>query len=85
MRGSTLEVDPRTDIIKIIIMAVDPWHRYSNEAETADIYNDFKFKNSLISMVYTKNISALQGLKSGILPSELLSIILVKFYRKNEN
>ena len=27
-------------------MAVDPWHRYLNEAERAaeDIYDDFKFK-----------------------------------------
>ena len=40
-------------------MAVDP---YSNEAERAnlDIYDDLKWeKNPLVSMVYTKNNSAL--------------------------
>ena len=40
------KVDPRTVIIKIVIMAVDPYHRYSNEAERVNkgIYDDFKSK-----------------------------------------
>ena len=41
--------------LKTAIMAVEPKHRYSNEAERAkwDIYNDLKLKNPLVSMVYT--------------------------------
>ena len=37
-------------------MAVDPFHRYSNKLERAkyDIYGDFKLKNLLVSMVFTK-------------------------------
>ena len=42
----TYKDGPRIERIKIIIMAVDPYHRYSNEAErdNQDIYNDFKLK-----------------------------------------
>ena len=35
-------------------MAADPQHRCSNEAERADIYDDFKLKQPLVSMVYIK-------------------------------
>ena len=42
------KVDPRTVRVKIFPMAVDPWHRYSNESERAneDIYDDFKLKKN---------------------------------------
>ena len=38
--------DPRTVKVKIFLIAVDPQHRYSNEAERANqgIYDDFKLK-----------------------------------------
>ena len=54
----TSKFDPPTERIKQIIMAADPYHRYSNEAKRAnqDIYYDFKLKKkpTLVSMVYTK-------------------------------
>ena len=31
----TSKVDPRTVRIKIFLLAVDPYHRYSNESERA--------------------------------------------------
>ena len=33
-------------------MAVDPWHKYSNEAETAnwDSYDDFKLNNLKVKL-----------------------------------
>ena len=42
----TSKIYPRTERIKQINMAFEPCHRYSNEAERADleIYNDYKFK-----------------------------------------
>ena len=56
--------DPRTDGIKIIIMVVDPYHRYSNVAERADIYDDFKLKITLFSLGVHTNISWLYELRS---------------------
>ena len=46
-------------------MAVDPPHRYSNEAERSnkDINNDFN-KKKLCSYGLHKNISSLYGLKT---------------------
>ena len=32
----TSEVDPRTIRVQIFLMAVDPYHIYSNESERAD-------------------------------------------------
>ena len=32
------EVDPRTVRVNIFIMAVDPYHRYSNESERAKTF-----------------------------------------------
>ena len=48
VRGQTLYVDPRTVMIKIFLMVIDPYHRYSNESEKAneDIYDAFKFKKT---------------------------------------
>ena len=45
---STSKVNPRTERITIFILAVDPWHRYSNEAEryNQDIYDYFKLKKT---------------------------------------
>ena len=45
----TTEVDPRAVRIKIFIMAVDPWHGYSNESERDNehIYDDLKLKKTL--------------------------------------
>ena len=45
-------------------MAVDPYNKYSNEAERAskDIYDDFKLKKTFGLHGLYKNISALQGL-----------------------
>ena len=45
----TTKVDLRTVRVKILLMAVDPLHRYSNETERAneDIYDDFKLKKRL--------------------------------------
>ena len=40
-------------------MTIDPYPRYSNKAERADIYNDYKLKKKvIISGLYNK-ISAL--------------------------
>ena len=46
-------------------MAVDPYHRYSNEAERAneDIYDDFKLKKPFGLHGLCKDNSALYGLK----------------------
>ena len=47
-------------------MAVDPWHRYSNESERAneDIYDDFKLKKPLyVRCFFLQIISALWGLR----------------------
>ena len=43
-------------------MAVDPWHRYSNETERANlyIYDDFKLENPLFSMAYIKKVSVIE-------------------------
>ena len=42
----TSKVDPRAVRIKIFVMVVDTYYRYSNELERAheDIFDDFKFK-----------------------------------------
>ena len=52
---------PRTERIKIFIMAVDQSHRYSNKAERAnhDIYDNFKLKKIFGLQGLYKNISAL--------------------------
>ena len=44
-------------------MIVDPSHKYSHEAERANynIYDDFKSKNPLDSMVYTKVLQSFKG------------------------
>ena len=45
-------------------MAVDPYHRYSNESEKAnqDIYDDFILnKTPLVSMIYIKSIKRSKG------------------------
>ena len=46
-------------------MVVEPYHRYSNEAERAnkDIYDDLKLKKTLNLYDFYKNISTLQALK----------------------
>ena len=46
-----------------IIMAVDPKHGYSNEAERSDQDNndDVKLKKTLVSMVYTKIFQRCKG------------------------
>ena len=50
----TYKDGPRTEKNKIFIMAEDPYHRYSNEAERA--HKTFmlilNLKNPLVSMVY---------------------------------
>ena len=55
-------------------MAVDPWHKYWNEAEIAswNIYDDFKLKkNPLVSMAYIKYLSASTVIiHYGVLPNE---------------
>ena len=42
-----MDVKPHAERIKIFILAIEQWHRYSNEAERAnqDIYDDFIWKN----------------------------------------
>ena len=32
----TTKIDPRTVRVKLFVMAVDPYHRYSNESERVD-------------------------------------------------
>ena len=56
----TYRDDPRTERIKIFIMAVDTQHKYSNEPERAnqDIYDDFKLKKPFILHRLSKNMSA---------------------------
>ena len=59
----TTKVDPRAARAKIFIMAVDPYHRYSNESGSAneDIYDDFKLKKPhLVAMFFTNLFSALR-------------------------
>ena len=58
---TSVDVRPR-----ISIMAVHPWHRYSNKAERAkeDTYDDFKLKNCknpLVSMVHTNIFQRCKG------------------------
>ena len=57
------KVDPRTEIIKIIILVIDPQHRDSNEAEKAneDIYDVLNWIKPLVSMVYTKIFQRCKG------------------------
>ena len=40
-------------------MAVDPWHRYSNEAQRAKIYDGFKFNKTFDLYGLYKNSPAL--------------------------
>ena len=40
-------------------MVVDPWHRYSNAANRADFYDDFKLKNPFGLHGLYKQISSL--------------------------
>ena len=44
-------------------MAVDPYHRYSNESERAneDIYDDFKVQNPLVAMLFNKLFQHFKG------------------------
>ena len=54
----TTKVDPRTVRVKIFLMAVDPYHRYSNESERAnwDVYDGFKMKKPFgLHGCYKKN------------------------------
>ena len=55
------KVDPSTARIQIFIIAVDPYHRYSNESERADkgIYDDFKLKKILWLRCFLQINSAL--------------------------
>ena len=55
------KVDPRTVRVKIFLMVIDPYHRYSNESERSseDIYDDFKLKKKLCSRCVLQIISAL--------------------------
>ena len=48
-------------------MAVNPKHRYSNEAERANqgIYDDIKLKITTLCSLYKKNILVLEGLNDG--------------------
>ena len=51
----TYKDDSHSERIRIFIMVVDQYHRYSNEAKRADIdiYADFKLKKiPLVSMIY---------------------------------
>ena len=52
---------PPSERINKNIIAVDPLHRYSNEAETAnwDIYDDFKLEKPFSLHGLYKHISAL--------------------------
>ena len=52
---------PRTERIKIFLMAADPYHRYSNGANL-QMYDDFKLKKKpLVPMVYTKILYCYKG------------------------
>ena len=55
------KVDPHTERITIFIMVIDPYHRYSNEAERANqaIYDNFKLKKHVCLHGLYKSISAL--------------------------
>ena len=59
----TTRVYARTVRVKMFIMAVDSQPRYSNESERADsdIFDDFKLKNPLVSMVYTSVFLRFKG------------------------
>ena len=63
-------------------MAVDPWHKYSNEAERAKryIYDDFKLKTPVYLYGWYKMVSALQGLNTATKPC-LLRQVLVKMLK----
>ena len=58
-------------------MALDPYHRFSNEAERThkDFYDDFELKKPSVSMVYTKyfSVATVNLLHSTILFSQALS------------
>ena len=56
------KVDPYTVRIKIFLMIIDLYHRYSNESERANegIYDDFKLKNPLVSKFFIKYFSPLR-------------------------
>ena len=59
----TFKVDPRTERIKTFMMAVYPWHRYSNKAGKANsaIYWKWKLKtNPFVFRVIYKYVSALR-------------------------
>ena len=45
-------------------MAIDTYHRYSNEAERANIYDGFKLKNPLVSIIYTKTFQRFNPLSA---------------------
>ena len=67
-RREILTSPPPTEKINKNNMAVDPLHRYSNEAETAnwDIYDDFKLEKTFSLHGLYKYISALRVLKGQI-------------------
>ena len=53
------KVEPRTVRVQLFIMAVDPYHRYSNERANEDVYDDFKLKNPFSFHGLYKNILAI--------------------------
>ena len=63
----TYKDDRRAERIKFFQMAVEPFHRFSNEADRANsvIYDDFKLKKNLWSPWFIHN-SALSWLKETI-------------------
>ena len=59
----TPKVDPRTVRVEIFLIAVEPYHRYSNEQASAneDIYDDFKLKKPFGCDVFYKLFQCFKG------------------------
>ena len=53
-------------------MVVDPYHRYSNEAERSnhEIYDDFKLKIIFGLKSFNKNVSASSVIKIGMMSGD---------------
>ena len=60
----TYKIDFRTERIKLFTLVVDPYHRYSNEAERAKkyIYHNIKLKKIFWFLWFIHTISTLQWL-----------------------
>ena len=57
-------MDLRTEGVKLFIMAVlNLQHRYSNEAEIADIYDDYIYDDSFDFFFYRKTIQRFKGFR----------------------